>query len=160
MKYIITVFIAFVLFSEKSMSEEVGVMVGDKVYVNIENRDKYWATYRRMMPVYPPTEQKRKQSACVAVMFTIGKDGNVYDPSVVGIYPGRHGRFENESIKTIKRFKFKPSKINPHRQEVVTTHTFTFIIEEGTKRMQEKRWAELEPKFSAACNIDLEAAAG
>lgn len=126
-----------------------------KLFVNGENKVGYWKSHRRPQTVYPEKEYMLKKSACVTVLFTVGSDGNVYDPEIVRNYPDDRWRFNKSAIKTIKKFKFKPSDANAQRTPIRTTHTFNFIIAEG--KAYQKASAELERQFEVGCYIDVEA---
>ncbi len=144
------------LFLVEVSSAENGIVKTSRgLYVNDENRDRYWVKSRRLYHEYPDKEQRLKKSACVTVKFTIREDGNVYDPSVVAIYPEANGRFENASIRAIKKSKYKPSKMNPEKLPIITTHTFNFIIAEGTKKAHRAKLAVLEKEFDAVCKVDF-----
>lgn len=143
------------LISGDVYSVEGEVQTSKHLYVNEDSRDKYWLKLRELDPKYPALELKLKKSACVTVMFTIDKKGNVLKPSVAAIFPEENAHFENISVRTMKKFKYKPSDTNVERKEIITTHTFNFVIAEGTKRAYEKIWAELEQDFEDVCRVEF-----
>lgn len=154
---ILVVLIAFSsLISCELYSADGEVQVGNKLYVNEDSLDRYWLKSREADPKYPKKESWLKKSACVTIMFTIREDGNVYKSKVVAVYPEKNAHFEKSALKVMKRFWYKPSTTNVDRKEVITTHTFNFIISEGTKRQFRKNWAELEKKFEYVCHVEFE----
>ncbi|MFL0800791.1 MAG: energy transducer TonB [Agarilytica sp.] len=155
-RFCLITFVLFCFFQIDVSIAESGVLLTSKgLYVNEDKRDNYWVKYRQMHQQYPKKELSLKKEACVTVMFTIGKDGNVYDPSVVAIYPESNGRFEKTSIRAIKRSKYKPSSMNVERAPIITTHTFNFVVAEGTKKVYRERLDELQKAFDAVCKVDF-----
>lgn len=143
--------------AQPTQTKMVGIELNDKIYVNESNRDYYWKKYRGLEAEYPKIELRFKKSACVTVMFTITKEGRVYNPSVVSIYPEDNGRFRKSALRAIKKYRFKPSDINADKKSIVTTQVFRYIAsDQPTDRSHTKMAADLEKEFESACEVVFE----
>ncbi len=152
------VFICFFIFvSAGALADGVGISVGGKFYVNAEHREKFWENHRELEPIYSELDIRKKRTACVTVMFKIGSNGKTYDASVVRIHPRDYGRFRKNSLKAVKKFRFKPAADNQRRKEIITTHTFKYIAStEPTKKAHREMLAKLEEEFKDACEVVFE----
>ncbi len=144
-------------FSANALSGGAGIELGGKLYVNAEHREIFWANHRELEPVYSKLDIIKKRTACVTVMFKIGRDGKTSDASVVRIHPKDYGRFRKNSLKAVRKFRFKPAVDNLDRKEIITTHTFKFIPSvEPTKKPHREMLVKLEEEFEYACDVVFE----
>ena len=81
---------------------------------------------KRVNPRYPRRAKIRRQEGFVQLTFKIDSKGFVSDVQVVDSNP--KGVFENESIKAIKRWRFKPSKDDVAGSFKNATITFNFKL--------------------------------
>lgn len=80
----------------------------------------------RISPQYPRRAARRGLEGSVTVAFIITKEGSVRDPEVIESHPS--GIFEQAALQAVKRWKFKPKRIEGQLVEQRATQEIEFNL--------------------------------
>jgi protein TonB len=95
-----------------------GIVFGEDGKVHVDRHEKLpLKILEQEFPVYPEAaKRERLEDSCV-IRYTIGRNGRVIDVAV--IERAKHEMFETVSLDVIRRWRFRPMKINGQAVEVV-----------------------------------------
>ena len=111
--------------------------------------ETYWASTKKVAPVYPMKSIRNGEQGCVAVSYIIEPDGTTSSHRVVASFPSSN--FDEASVDAAKQFLYEPAARNKDREAIFTTNSFTFHIQKS-KKHDEKMQKELGALCTAAAN--------
>lgn len=77
-------------------------------------------------PQYPKAAFENKVEGWVKVKFTITESGRVENPVVINSHP--KGIFDRETLRAIRKFFFKPTRVNGKNVKTEATQTIEFKL--------------------------------
>lgn len=112
--------------------------VPGEILVQQKSGPVYWEVTEQKAPRYPLSALTHNWSGCVTVSFIVLSDGTVGDMEVLKSKPKSKGVFKKRSLKTVKQFKFRPTKFNPEAKPARLTKILTYTQGEDRKEKARK----------------------
>ena len=95
-----------------------GIVFAEDGRVHVDRKEKLpLKVLEQEYPHYPDAARKDRLEDSVVVRYTIGTDGRVNDVAI--LEHAKHVMFEDETLRVIRAWRFRPMKINGKAVEVV-----------------------------------------
>ena len=96
--------------------------------------------YHKIAPDYPPRAVKARFQGYVILEAIMGKDGEFRDFQVLrGLGKGKFG-FEEEAIKAVSQWKYKPGKLHGEPIDVRMTLKIDFVLDGKQNKINALSW--------------------
>lgn len=111
------------IFSTNAFALESANVVPIDLTADVTQTENYWKIKKRSYPKYPVHAVKNNITGCVGFSFVID-DGKARDIQITKSVPD--GVFNQPALKSLKEYRWKPSKTNSDGTAVITSLQLEF----------------------------------